>query len=83
MPSSPLSGDCGAYDSTRQAWRTQTHDYLELWNSTGERVHHALYVAVHEQVGREASPTAAIIDSQSAKGAQKGRLVGAPRGLHM
>jgi transposase len=63
--------------------KSTVHDYLELWNSTGERVHHALYVAVHEQVGREASPTAAIIDSQSAKGAQKGRLVGAPRGLHM
>jgi hypothetical protein len=29
-------------------------------------------VAVREQAGREASPTTAIIDSQSAKGAQKG-----------
>src|SRR5580704_13244736 len=31
-----------------------------------------LYVAVREQEGREASPSAAIIDSQSAKAAQKG-----------
>ena len=39
-----------------------------------ERIHHALYVAVREEEGREASPTVAIIDSQSAKGAQKGGL---------
>ena len=52
------------------------HDYLELWNWDGtlERIHHALYVAVREQEGREASPTAAIIDSQTAKGAPKGGL---------
>src|ERR1700691_2834316 len=31
-----------------------------------------LYVSTREQEGREASPTAAIIDSQSAKAAQKG-----------
>jgi putative transposase len=37
-------------------------------DGTLERVHHALYVA-GEQAGREASPTAAIIDAQSAKGA--------------
>src|SRR5215831_12987257 len=42
------------------------------WDGTLERIHHALYVAVREQAGREASPTTAIIDSQSAKGAQKG-----------
>ena len=44
------------------------------WEGTIERIHHALYVAVREQVGREASPTTAIIDSQTAKGAQKGAL---------
>jgi transposase len=42
------------------------------WDGTLERLHHALYVAVREQAGREASPTTAIIDSQTAKGAQKG-----------
>src|SRR5215472_15328628 len=48
--------------------------YFDLWSWDGtlERIHHALYVAVREQAGREASPTRAIIDSQSAKGAQKG-----------
>src|SRR5262249_9737129 len=47
--------------------------YFDLWTWDGtlERIHHALYVAVREQAGREASPTTAIIDSQSAKGAQK------------
>jgi transposase len=50
--------------------------YLDLWNWDGtlERVHHALYVAVREGEGRDAQPSAAMIDSQSAKGAQKGAL---------
>ena len=49
-------------------------DYLDLWDWDGtlERVHHVLYVEVREKAGREASPTTAIIDSQSAKGAVKG-----------
>jgi hypothetical protein len=41
--------------------KSTMHDYLELWNwdVTLECVHHTLYVAVREQAGREASPTAA------------------------
>jgi transposase len=56
--------------------KSTVHDYLELWNweGTSERIHHALHVAVREQAGCEASPTVAIIDSQTAKGAQKGGL---------
>lgn len=56
--------------------KSTVYDYLDLWNWDGtlERIHHALYVAVREQAEREASPTTAIIDSQSAKGAQKGGL---------
>lgn len=51
-------------------------DYFSRWEWEGtvERIHHALYVAVREQAGREASPTTAIIDSQTAKAAQKGAL---------
>jgi transposase len=49
-----------------------TYFDLWTWDGTLERIHHALYVAVREQAGREASPTTAIIDSQSVKGAQKG-----------
>ena len=53
--------------------KSTIYDYLDLWDWDGtlERIHHALYVAVREQEGREASPTTAIIDSQTAKGAQK------------
>ena len=49
-------------------------EYLELWDWDGtlKRIHHALYVEVREQAGREASPTTAIIDTQSARGALKG-----------
>jgi hypothetical protein len=46
---------------------------MEL-DGTLERIHHKLYVAVGDQEGREASPTVAIIDAQTAKGAQKGGL---------
>jgi hypothetical protein len=44
------------------------------WDGTLERIHDALYVATREAAGRETSPTTAIIDSQSAKAAQKGAL---------
>lgn len=56
--------------------KSTVHWYFMLWNWDGalDRIHHALYVGVREQEGREASPTAAIIDSQSAKGAPKGGL---------
>jgi hypothetical protein len=37
-------------------------------------------VAVREQAGREASPTTAIIDSQRAKGAEKGDSTVDPSG---
>jgi transposase len=51
-------------------------DYLDLWSWDGtlERIHHALYDRTREQAGREASPSAAILDSQSARAAQKGGL---------
>ena len=56
--------------------KSTAHFYFMLWDwdRTLERIHDALYVAVREACGREASPTAAIIDSQSAKAAQKGVL---------
>ncbi len=54
--------------------KSTVHSYLMSWDWDGtlKRIHHVLYVAVREQEGREASPTAAIIDSQSARGALKG-----------
>jgi transposase len=52
------------------------NDYLRRWDGdrTLDRIHHTLYVLCREHAGREASPTAAIIDSQSVKGAEKGGL---------
>ena len=49
-------------------------DYFSRWDWDGtiERIHYALYVEVRGAAGREASPTTAIIDSQTAKAAQKG-----------
>jgi transposase len=61
--------------------RSTVHDYLRRWDAdrTLDRVHHALYVQCREQAGREASPTAAIIDSQSVKSAEKGGLASTRR----
>ncbi len=54
--------------------RSTVNDYLRRWDEdrTLERIHHALYVLCREQAARKASPTAAIIDSQSVKSAEKG-----------
>ena len=56
--------------------KSTVHHYFMLWEWDGtlERIHHALYQMVRDQEGREASPSAAVIDRQSAKGAQKGGL---------
>ncbi|MGC2506223.1 MAG: IS5 family transposase [Candidatus Acidiferrales bacterium] len=63
--------------------KSTAHYYLMLWDWDGTlaRIHHALYVAAREQAGREASPSAAIIDSQSAKAAQKGGSALDPQGF--
>src|SRR5271168_1308557 len=49
------------------------HHYFVWWQCDGvlDRIHHALYVECREKAEREASPTAAIIDSQSVKSAEK------------
>ena len=54
--------------------RSTVNDDLRRWDAdrTLDRIHHALHVLCREQAGREASPTAAVIDSQSVKGADKG-----------
>jgi len=54
--------------------RSTLYDYFDLWSWDGtlDRIHHALYVECRERVEREASPTVAIIDSQSVKSAEKG-----------
>ena len=54
--------------------RSTLHKYFQRWEWDGTlgRIHHALYVQCREQAGRDASPTVAIIDSQSVKSAEKG-----------
>jgi transposase len=54
--------------------KSTVHDYLTRWNYDGTlgRIHHALYVQCREVMGRAASPTACVIDSQSVKSAEKG-----------
>ena len=66
------------------AWRLLPHDfppwqtvyhYFRRWQREGvwARVHHALVLADREREGREASPSAAILDSQTVRTAdQKG-----------
>jgi transposase len=54
--------------------RSTVNDYFRRWDEDGtlDLIHHALYVQCRELAGRDASPTAAIIDSQSVKSAEKG-----------
>jgi putative transposase len=55
-------------------WQT-VHPYLRRWEGEGvwARVHHTLVMADRARAGREASPSAAIIDSQTVRTAdQKG-----------
>ena len=55
-------------------WQT-VYYYLRRWQAEGVwlHVHHALVLADRERCGREASPSAAILDSQSVRTAdQKG-----------
>jgi transposase len=63
--------------------RSTVNDYLRRWDDdrTLDRIHHALYVLCREQAGRAASPTAAIIDSQSVKSAEKGGAASTRRAL--
>ena len=54
--------------------RSTVNDYFCRWQYDGtlNRIHQTLYLQCRELAGREASPTAAIIDSQSVKSAEKG-----------
>jgi len=54
--------------------KSTVYGYFDLWTYdwTLDRIHQALYVKCRAAAGREASPTAAVIDSQSVKSAEKG-----------
>ena len=64
-------------------WRAMPHDlppwqtayyYFRLWRNAGiwEQLHSAIRVQARRQAGREPTPSAAILDSQSVKTSQKG-----------
>jgi transposase len=57
---------------------TTVYDYFRAWRDSGlwERVNAVLREQVRLQAGREAQPSAGIIDSQSAKTTEKGANVG-------
>ncbi len=72
-------------DRTGGQWRALPHDFPRwstVWSyfrafrndGTWERMHTTLREQVRVHVGRESTPSAAIIDSQSAKTSQKGGL---------
>jgi transposase len=56
--------------------RSTVNYYFCRWQYDGtlDRLHHALYMRCRERADREASPTVAIIDSQSVKSSEKGGL---------
>jgi transposase len=69
------------------AWRLVPHDlvpwdaayrWFRAWTADGtwRRVHEALRDRVRERDGRDAQPTAAVLDSQSAKSAEGGEAIG-------
>ena len=63
--------------------KSTVYRYFCDWGCDGvlDRIHHALYVACRENIEREASPTAAILDSQSVKSAEKGGACIDPHGF--
>ncbi|MGO8815958.1 MAG: IS5 family transposase [Terriglobia bacterium] len=62
--------------------KSTVYGYFDLWTYDGtlDCIHHALYVKGREAAGREASPTAAVIDSQSVKSTEKGGVGIDPHG---
>src|SRR6185437_6282942 len=70
----PSTGCQWRYIPTDLPPRSTVNGYICLWGWDGtlENMQHALYVKCREQAGREASPTACIVDSQSVKSAEKG-----------
>ena len=58
--------------------RSTVYNYFWEWSRYGvlDQMHHMLLMACREAEGREASPTAAIIDTQAVKATEKGAAAG-------
>ena len=56
--------------------KSTVHGWFVRWHCDGvlERLHFALYQQARELAGKAASPTAAIVDSQSVKSVEKGAV---------
>ena len=78
------------YLRTGCQWRAMPNDlppwstiagYYRTWRREGvwKQIHDALRTKVREAAGRNASPSAAILDSQSVKTTEKGGLVATTR----
>jgi transposase len=54
--------------------KSTLHEYLQRWEYDGtlQKIHCARYQECREKMGRPASPTACIVDSQSVKSTEKG-----------
>lgn len=54
--------------------RSTVYNYFWTWTRYGvlDGIHHALLVRLREAEGREASPSAAILDTQAVKATEKG-----------
>jgi len=70
-----LSTGCGwQYLPNDLPPKSTVHDYFARWDCDGtlRKIHDRLYAECREQAGRETSPSAGVIDSQSVKRAEKG-----------
>jgi transposase len=63
--------------------RSTVYRYFWEWRRYRvlERIHHALLAACRERDGREPSPSAGILDSQSVRAAEKGGAAGILSGM--
>lgn len=70
---SPVEALSAAVDIRELPPKSTAHDYFTPWEWDGSlaRIHHTLYLLTRDLEGREANPSAGVIDSQSVKSTEK------------